>query len=80
MSARRILGVDVVAQEQLIKKLGQIEDLARDTLAEHPVLAKERLRMIIALARYLKSEVSNDEGVPYDGDGAANDEPLRDSI
>ena len=43
----------------LANKLGQIEDLAKDTLAEFPLsLTKERLRMIIALARYLRTEVS----------------------
>ena len=46
-------------QEELLNKLGQIEEQANYTLAEYPkTLTRERLRMIIALARYLKSEVT----------------------
>jgi hypothetical protein len=48
-----------VDQEELLNKLAQIEEQASYTLAEFPkTLTKERLRMIIALARYLKTEVS----------------------
>lgn len=45
-----------VEQKELIAKLEQIEEQAKDTLAEFPTLTKERLRMIIALARYLRTE------------------------
>jgi hypothetical protein len=49
----------MMEKHDLANKLGQIEDLAKDTLAEFPLsLTKERLRMIIALARYLRTEVS----------------------
>ena len=43
--------------EEFIQKLGQIEEQAQLTLAEFPkTLTKERQRMIIALARYLRTE------------------------
>ena len=55
-------GVD---QEELLNKLGQIEEQANYTLVEYPrTLTKERLRMIIALARYLKTEVSRSPALP----------------
>jgi len=47
-------------QEELIRKLAQIEEQAQLTLEEFPKrLTKERLRMIIALARYIRTEASN---------------------
>lgn len=46
-------------QEELIRKLAQIEEQAQLTLEEFPrSLTKERLRMIIALARYIRTESS----------------------
>lgn len=43
--------------EEFIQKLDQIEEQAQLTLAEFPkTLTKERQRMIIALARYLRTE------------------------
>ena len=45
-------------EEELKKKIGQIEDHAREALADFPNLAKERLRMIRAIARYIRSELS----------------------
>lgn len=46
-------------QEELIRKLAQIEEQAQLTLEEFPKsLTKERLRMIIALARYIRTESS----------------------
>ena len=43
--------------QELITKLEQIEEQAQRTLEEFPKsLTKERLRMIIALARYLRTE------------------------
>lgn len=45
-------------QEELISKLRQIEEQAQLTLAEFPqTLTKERQRMIIALAKYLRSHI-----------------------
>jgi hypothetical protein len=49
-----------VDQEELLNKLAQIEEQVSYTLAEFPkTLTKERLRMIIALAGYMKTEVSH---------------------
>ena len=45
-------------QEELKIKLRQIEEQAQLTLAEFPsTLTKQRQRMILALARYLRSEL-----------------------
>jgi len=45
--------------QEILNKLSQIEEQAKCTLAEFPkTLTKERLRMIIALARYLRSEIA----------------------
>ena len=64
-------------EEELKKKVGQIEDHARDALAEFPDLAKERLRMIRAIARYIRSELSPSAAgldAPAGADG--EDDPL----
>lgn len=46
-------------QQELLKKIAQIEEQATYTLAEFPrMLSKERLRMIVALARYIRTELS----------------------
>jgi hypothetical protein len=46
-------------QEELIRKLVQIEEQAQLTLEEFPKnLTKERQRMIIALARYIRTDAS----------------------
>lgn len=42
-------------QPELFAKLQQIEDHARDALASFPELATERLRMILALAKYIRA-------------------------
>lgn len=43
---------------QLVEKLAQIEEQAELTLAEYPRhLSKERLRFIIALARFTRTEL-----------------------
>lgn len=48
-------------QRELIEKLEQIEEQAQLTLAEFPKsLTKERQRMIIALARYLRTEAERE--------------------
>jgi hypothetical protein len=50
-----------VNRKDLIKKLDQIEEQARATLDEFPSLVRERQRMIIALTRFVRSEVDQDE-------------------
>jgi hypothetical protein len=63
-------------EEELKKKIGQVEDQARDALADFPNLAKERLRMIQAIARYIRSELSQSP-VRFDTyPAAADDDPL----
>jgi hypothetical protein len=48
--------------EDLLSKLRQIEEQARLTLEEFPkTLTKERQRMIIALAKHVRSELGNAE-------------------
>jgi len=45
-------------QQELIQKLHQIEEQARLTLEEFPKsLTRERQRMIIALAKHIRSEL-----------------------
>ena len=55
-------------KQELVNKLKQIEEQASDTLAEFPKnLTRERLRMIIALARYLRTEIDLKGGLyPYE--------------
>ena len=52
-------------RQEVLQKLAQIEAHATSALSEFPQLGKERLRMILALARYLQSEstVENSPGV-----------------
>jgi hypothetical protein len=64
-------------EEELKKKIAQIEDQARDALADFPNLAKERLRMIQAIARYLRSELAQLSGALEPGPAAHDDDPLR---
>jgi hypothetical protein len=46
-------------RQELIAKLAQIEEQARLTLEEFPKnLTRERQRMIIALTRYIRTELS----------------------
>ena len=48
--------------QDVLGKLSQIDEHARLTLDEFPKnLTKERLRMIIALVGYLKTEIALDE-------------------
>lgn len=50
-------------QQELMRKISQIEEQATDVLAEYPKnLTKERLRMIVALARYIRTELARDSG------------------
>jgi len=47
-------------EEELISKLRQIEEQARLTLEEFPKnLTRERQRMIIALARYIRADIED---------------------
>ena len=50
--------------QQLLHKLAQIEEHTNDALREFPQLAKERLRMIQALVRQLRSEHVAESSAP----------------
>lgn len=51
-------------KKELISKIAQIEEQATCTLAEFPkTLTKERLRMIVALARYIRTELLHPRAV-----------------
>lgn len=63
-------------KRELLKKIEQIEEQARHGEAEFPALAKERLRMILGLARYIRTELTHAPGAtPVSGveTGASND-------
>jgi len=48
-----------VTKDELLNKLGQIQEQAQMTLDELPMrLAKDRLRLIIGLAKYLTAAVN----------------------
>lgn len=54
-------------EEELISKLKQIEEQARLTLEEFPKnLTRERQRMIIALAKYIRADL--EDRTPTSGD------------
>ena len=56
-------------KRELLNKLAQIEEHARFTLDEFPLtLTKERQRMIIALARYIRTELSASTDMPPEVD------------
>jgi hypothetical protein len=61
---RTVKGGAVLGQQELLNKLAQIEEHAKYTLDELPTLTRERLRMIIALCGYLRTEVSQVRLVP----------------
>lgn len=46
-------------QQELLNKLSQIEEHAESALANFPALARERLRMIVALARFMKTDIEH---------------------
>jgi len=49
---------DFVDKQELINKVRQIEEQAADILVEFPKnLTRERVRMIMALARYTRTEI-----------------------
>lgn len=49
-----------INQEDFLSKIGQIEEHARLTLEDYPNrdLVKERQRMIIALTKFIRTEIS----------------------
>ena len=52
-------------EEELVAKLRQIEEQARLTLEEFPKsLTRERQRMIIALAKYIRAELEDRTPAP----------------
>lgn len=60
-------------QEELLNKLAQIEEQATNTLAEFPKsLTKERLRMIIALTRYIRTELQHPRETAIAGEREAH--------
>lgn len=47
-------------EEELVSKLKQIEEQAKLTLEEFPkTLTRERQRMIIALAKYIRADIED---------------------
>ena len=66
-------------QQELLKKIAQIEEHARDGVAEFPNLGAERFRMILAYARYLRAELSRPTPglLQDDTDTPSSDEPSR---
>jgi|tagenome__1003787_1003787.scaffolds.fasta_scaffold20711520_1 hypothetical protein len=49
-------------KEELLKKLRQIEQQASAVIAEFPTLTRERARMIMALARCIRTAVEETAG------------------
>jgi hypothetical protein len=69
-------------KKELLKKIEQIEEQAREGEAEFPALAKERLRMILGFARYIRTELTHPAGEASMNDadaGASNDDGIRHS-
>jgi hypothetical protein len=64
-------------KEELVTKLLQIEEQAQLTLEEFPKnLTRERQRMIIALARYLRTEAARQ---PFFGLAESSNEDRHDA-
>jgi hypothetical protein len=77
-SANKGVGQIHMDIQELITKLEQIEEQAQRTLEEFPKsLTRERLRMIIALARYLRAESSREVllGLPGADSGESKTAP-----
>ena len=66
-----------VTKDELLNKLSQIQEQAQMTLDELPMrLAKDRLRLIIGLAKYLTTAVSmNPLDPPPAIENSAPDQP-----
>ena len=58
-------------QQDLLKKIEQIEAHTRDALAEYPTLAVERLRMILSVVRHVRSELIRPTKPTTDRDAGA---------
>jgi hypothetical protein len=67
-----------VTRDELLSKLGQIQEQAQMTLDELPMrLAKDRLRLIIGLTKYLATAVSMSPLDPPPIENPAPDQPRR---
>ena len=76
--ARRKKGI-VDRKQEILQKLAQIEEQAQLTLDELPLrLAKDRLRLIIGLARYLSTSVEMSREASAVPSGA--DSPPREAL
>lgn len=68
-------------EEELVAKLRQIEEQARLTLEEFPKsLTRERQRMIIALAKYIRTELEDrtpTPGEPFPRHFTSTDAPSK---
>lgn len=66
-----------VTKDELLSKLGQIQEQAQMTLDELPMrLARDRLRLIIGLAKYLTTAVNmNPLDPPPAIENSAPDQP-----
>jgi len=66
-------------KQEILQKLAQIEEQAQLTLDELPLrLAKDRLRLIIGLARYLSTSVEMSRAASAAPSGA--DSPPREAL
>jgi len=63
-----------VDKEELVNKLAQIEEQATLTLAEPQTLTRERMRMIISLARHLRTGIGRGMSQPEIGAGQSDNE------
>jgi hypothetical protein len=69
-----------VSKEELLNKLGQIQEQAQMTLDELPMrLAKDRLRLIIGLTKYLSTALSMSalDAPPAENSGPGDEPRLR---
>jgi hypothetical protein len=66
-----------VSKDELLHKLAQIQEQAQLTLDELPMrLAKDRLRLIIGLSKYLATAVSmNPFDAPPPAENSSPDQP-----
>jgi hypothetical protein len=78
---KQVTSVNVAAmrctKDELLNKLSQIQEQAQMTLDELPMrLAKDRLRLIIGLSKYLSTAVSMNPGDPLPlVENSAGDQP-----
>jgi hypothetical protein len=63
-------------KDELLNKLSQIQEQAQMTLDELPMrLAKDRLRLIIGLSKYLTTAVNMNPGDPLIIENSGGDQP-----